>query len=434
MMDLNRLSELLPEQTLACEYLRHINREIEENLCAEEYAGRWRKIIEEHRQHIGKYFLSVVMRTQGRRPEALREALLCLFAQDDQDFEVLLIGHKLDENQLSLVEDILAEQEPRFRERIRFLPFNEGNRTTPLNYGFAQANGEYIMIFDDDDLVMEDCVSAYRKQAEKTPGRVLYRYTVSQKWCVIDTDSGVQALRAQDMPEMGFCKDYDPLEQVYMNHCPPIGLAFPAFAFRDLGIIFDETLATTEDWDYLNRTVKYCGAASVNTVGAVYRLWTNAESSATVHAQEEWKENYHIIQGKMNSAPLLLPTGTTMRISDIVEMGGFETKEAAQEKQSLISRLQGELNEAKEYMKKCETDIALLHEHVQFLETRNVNAEGQRYIRKLEADIQELREYAIRLENSSAAVSTIAKHDAKRVYMALRRIGGKVLRKLGLRK
>ena len=41
-------------------------------------------------------FLSVVMRTQGKRIEMLREAVLCLWAQTCQDFEVLIMGHNLD--------------------------------------------------------------------------------------------------------------------------------------------------------------------------------------------------------------------------------------------------------------------------------------------------------------------------------------------------
>ena len=37
-------------------------------------------------------FLSVITRTQGRRPDRLREMLLSLAAQTDEDFELLLVG------------------------------------------------------------------------------------------------------------------------------------------------------------------------------------------------------------------------------------------------------------------------------------------------------------------------------------------------------
>ena len=42
-------------------------------------------------------FLSVIMRTQGHRPEALSEVLLCLCGQSDTDFEVIIMGHNLDD-------------------------------------------------------------------------------------------------------------------------------------------------------------------------------------------------------------------------------------------------------------------------------------------------------------------------------------------------
>ena len=38
-------------------------------------------------------FLSIVMRTVGNRVEAMREALLCLAAQDDDSFELLVMVH-----------------------------------------------------------------------------------------------------------------------------------------------------------------------------------------------------------------------------------------------------------------------------------------------------------------------------------------------------
>ena len=38
-------------------------------------------------------FLSVVMRTQGKRLESFKDALLCLASQTDQDFEVVVVEH-----------------------------------------------------------------------------------------------------------------------------------------------------------------------------------------------------------------------------------------------------------------------------------------------------------------------------------------------------
>ena len=69
----------------------------------------------------GKFsFLSVIIRTQGKREQGLREALLCLQAQECQDFEILLIAHKADEEHGKLIKEILEDQEEEFRKKIRF--------------------------------------------------------------------------------------------------------------------------------------------------------------------------------------------------------------------------------------------------------------------------------------------------------------------------
>jgi 2-polyprenyl-3-methyl-5-hydroxy-6-metoxy-1,4-benzoquinol methylase len=49
-------------------------------------------------------FLSVMMRTQGKRPQELREAFLSLAAQSNQDFEIIVIGHRTTLEQQKTVE------------------------------------------------------------------------------------------------------------------------------------------------------------------------------------------------------------------------------------------------------------------------------------------------------------------------------------------
>ena len=289
----------------------------------------YKPIIDANRAQRGSVFASVVMRTQGRRPEALREALLCLFAQSEQDFEVLLIGHKLKEKEKALVEQILEEQEPEFRKKIRYLPLDYGTRTTPLNYGFAHAHGEYIMILDDDDLVFENWIHNFKEAAEEHPGTLLHSYVFAQQWDVIETEQADAALRACKAPETKYCVDFDFINELTENVCPPVGLAFPANAFHSWGLIFDETLTTTEDWDYMMRVAFLAGVTDIQKPGAIYRLWTNAESSATVHSQDEWKKNYAVIQKKLKQMPLVLRKGDAFTIREVKSDKNVPVRHAA---------------------------------------------------------------------------------------------------------
>lgn len=263
-------------------------------------------------------FLSIIVRTQGKREESLREVFLCLEGQENQDFEVLLIGHKLNNNQHDLVQTIIDQQSDEMRNKIRYIALNTGNRTTPLNLGFANAWGKYIATLDDDDLVLDNWVSNFYDAAKSHEGRVLYNYTLEQSWSIIDKGDYKGALRAESSFGNEFANDYNDALQVELNRCPPVGLAYPAIAFQKMGIIFDEELATTEDWDYLTRVAYVCGVHNIQSPACIYRKWTNAETSFTVHKAEEWEQNYKTILKKTSKRMLCLSEGSSDTIVSLI--------------------------------------------------------------------------------------------------------------------
>ena len=264
-------------------------------------------------------FLTVLTRTQARRPDTLRETLLCLSAQTCQDFEILIIGHKLNQEQTLLVERIVADQHESLRDRIRFLKLDRGNRTAPLNFGFENAKGDYVAILDDDDLVFAHWVETFKSLAGKQPGRILRVTPIAQtsKYAQLKT-SDQSATYAVDSPTKKFPSDFDPLDHHLENKTPPVALAFPRSAFSDLALRFDESLTTTEDWDYLMRVSNLTGVASSPEICALYRMWRDAESSYTIHASEEWQKNDFDIWKKLDNAPLLLPKGQLPRIRELI--------------------------------------------------------------------------------------------------------------------
>ena len=259
-------------------------------------------------------FLSVVTRTQGKRPEALAETLLCLTAQTEMDFELLIIGHNLDEKQKELVENIIDNLPMELHDRTRLIEVKGGTRTTPLNVGFENAKGSYIAILDDDDIVFDNWVESFKTAAKKAPGAVLHAYSLSQKWMAVRINSEIDGLRAVAAHTDEFCTKFDWINEINLNTCPPVGLAFPKYAFKDLGIKFDETLNTTEDWDFLMRTAFVTGITDIEEPTCIYRLWQNAENSQTVHSPEEWRKNHLRIIEKFHSFPLLLPIGYTRKL------------------------------------------------------------------------------------------------------------------------
>lgn len=266
-------------------------------------------------------FLSIITRTQGKRIEALSEVLLCLTAQTNTDFEVLVIGHKLDIERQIAVERVIEELPDWIREKVRLIKVDHGTRTTPLNIGFEKASGEYISILDDDDIVFDNWVEEFYNLAQKYPGTILHSYALLQDWEVVDID-GAKALRACGQPNDVYCRDFNLLNQLNGNFCPPVSFACPSYAFKKLGIRFNEELTTTEDWDFLMRTALVTGVSNSQQATSIYRMWKNAENSLTVHGRKEWLLNDKLIRVGFEKTPIVLPTGLLSELQSLVSSEG----------------------------------------------------------------------------------------------------------------
>jgi len=262
-------------------------------------------------------FLTAVIRTQGRRIHTLRETLLCLYGQTDLDIEVLVVGHRLAPDAIKRVERAIDDQPEEMRMRTRLMRVDDGNRVRPLNVGFSAARGRYISILDDDDTPMAHWVETFRAMDRRAPGRLLRAGSVKQEVRSVVV-CGHDGLRAEGSPQ-AYPKTFDLLDHLRQNHSPPISVAFPRGAFHDLGLRFDETLTTTEDWDYMMRVALLLGATSSPECTGVYRWWIDGESSRTDHALNEWQRNYAAILRKMDTQPVLLPPGTTARLRDLLD-------------------------------------------------------------------------------------------------------------------
>ena len=270
------------------------------------------------RGDVERPFLSILMRTQGNRIDSLIEALTCLAGQSIPDFEVLLLGHKLDAERTAVVQCVVSDQPAWMRDKIRFMPVDHGGRTAPLNVGYEAAQGQYIVTLDDDDTVFGHWIETFKNLAAAAPGRVLRSVAVTQS--ISRTDCrGTAGLRAESMMDRPYPAEFDWFDTLRVNRSPTMTLAFPRGVFHHLGIKLDEDLSTTEDWDYLLRAGALVGVQHAPEITAVYRFWTDAPSSKTEHSQSEWIENYRRITDRMDRLPSVLwPIGTTERVRDMM--------------------------------------------------------------------------------------------------------------------
>ncbi len=322
---LEAYADSISENTELYKYIKQINELIYSDGEQKVFESEYKPIVD-NLETTEKPFLSVIVRTRGNRAVGLREALLCLRAQTNQNFEVLLIVHKAEKEGKDSVRKIIAEQPEGLRNKIRCIELDRGTRTTPINIGFANAKGRYVAIFDDDDLLFDNWVESFYEAAEKNDGKILHAYALGQKWKVFENDTveGADEMKymAVEAPTSQFCTEFNLLSQMVVNKCPLMSLAFPAYLFHDFGIVFNVTLDVTVDWEYFMRVVTITGIVDIKEATSIYRLWTNAENSATLHEQTIWDETYAKIQKSRNARALLVPEGYTEQIVSLIQCAG----------------------------------------------------------------------------------------------------------------
>lgn len=253
-------------------------------------------------------FLSVLIRTRGRRLHELRETLLCLLAQSSADFEVLLLLHGAGEATRSAIGDLLAEFPPGLTSNMRVVNVHGGTRARPLNVGFEQAAGRYVAVLDDDDHVMAHWVETFKNLEEEAAGRLIRARCATQGAEVL-TVRGRAGSSATSMLSLPYDAEFSLLAHLIDNQTPFMSVAFPRGVFGHLGLRFDESLSTTEDWDFLLRSASLVGVHDSPEITAIYRRWSNSPASHTDHRQSEWVSNRSAIDRKMDVQPILLPPG-----------------------------------------------------------------------------------------------------------------------------
>lgn len=125
-------------------------------------------------------FLTVLVRTQGRRRSTLVETLLSLAAQTSQDFEVLILAHDMEETELAELNLLVESFDTEFTQRVRIVRVEGGGRARPLNVGIQRARGAYVAVLDDDDLAFAHWVEEFHRSASANPGSAIRTLVAEQ--------------------------------------------------------------------------------------------------------------------------------------------------------------------------------------------------------------------------------------------------------------
>lgn len=263
-------------------------------------------------------FLSVLVRTQGRRESTLEETLLSLAAQTSQDFEVLLLVHSAPREQIGRFHAMVGRFDTSFSARVRIITVEGGGRARPLNVGARQARGRYLVALDDDDIAFGHWVESFERLAASHPGRVL-RSVVAEQPVEADRWGERPAYHPTGRPECSWPVRFDLLQHLVDNYSPFCGFAIPRACFSELGFAFDEDLTVCEDWDVLMQAAMWCGVVDSEEVTSLYRRWQTEDSSLHHHSELEWKQARNQVLAKLDRQTLLFPPDSMTALHQLQE-------------------------------------------------------------------------------------------------------------------
>ncbi|HEV7647578.1 MAG TPA: methyltransferase domain-containing protein [Actinophytocola sp.] len=265
-------------------------------------------------------FVSIVLRTQGRRPETLTDVLCCLAAQTCLDFEVVVVVH--DSTRVSAVRSLVDEFEGNIAQRVRVVSCDGGTRGRPANAGLAEAAGEYLVFLDDDDLVTADWVENIRTSARAHRGMVVRWWAAEQKRKHGKGDELASHVAVGPLTPT-YATRFDLMRHIRQNETPFHCFAFPR-SLVDLGFTFDEALTVCEDWQFLVRAASVCGVHDTLRMTSIYNKWAD-NTSAQAASADEWFAMRSVAHIALDERPLLMPPGSVRAVDRTLEK--VETQE-----------------------------------------------------------------------------------------------------------
>jgi len=213
--------------------------------------------------------VSIVTRTLGR--PTLVEAAACVAAQTWRPLEWVVV----DAAGSGLVPPAAGDVP------VRVVSTGERLLRGPAaNAGMRASQGEWLMLFDDDDLIRPEHVARLVEAVAEEPGHlVAYADVAAPGYLLAYAD--VEMWLADGERAHVFDVPYSPLLLAKDNLFPPLAALFSARLVREHGCVVDESLDYFEDWDFWRQVAAHTDFLRVPGVSAVYRA-NLSESGVTV--------------------------------------------------------------------------------------------------------------------------------------------------------
>jgi glycosyltransferase involved in cell wall biosynthesis len=201
--------------------------------------------------------VSVLIPTYNRA-NYIEECLDSILNQTVPPFEIIVIDDGS--------EDDTAERLKQYKDRIIYLHKENGGKPSALNWALKHARGDYIWLFDDDDVALPDAIEKRQLYLDQHPD-IDFVFT-SHYWGKDGIDGKIergglyilpQALKSFILPELlkGCCFT---LQSVMAK----------SKVYHEIGP-FDEQLVTSEDYDMMIRMAYQYTGVGIDTPSFIFR-------------------------------------------------------------------------------------------------------------------------------------------------------------------
>ena len=208
----------------------------------------------------------MILASDGRNIEAVRDNLQCLAGQTDSDFEVIVVGYDLDQLRHVALHQAIEWHDAPLRERSRYMPSYEvGDAAGALNRGLALATGQYATVIDDHALPFAHWAASLRRLAAEQRGKL-----VRLSYRLVE-DGKPFPLGEPSTEDTAASKPADFFVELWGEAVPSSCIAFPTALARDQALRFDPAFPHLLAWHFAVRGAALCGVESSEIVGVAAR-------------------------------------------------------------------------------------------------------------------------------------------------------------------
>jgi hypothetical protein len=241
--------------------------------------------------------LSIFTRIGDEGVFSVRDLLLCLAGQTDQNFEWLIIARPSFHSHIPELKRQLNIN-PDLQRRTIFLISNSNSRGGLLNLGLKKMRGDYFVVLDDDDLVSSNYVESFNFAGKKCKSKNIIRSVAARKIVEPSKQDG-HNLISISKAEFPWPKDFSQIDHIYSNQTPCFSIAFPKGEIDKFKILWDETLSATEDWDFLLNASSKIKVLQIQEITGIYRVLANRSRSQRSEKIESWVTSEIRVRNKM---------------------------------------------------------------------------------------------------------------------------------------